>query len=470
MAGLIQPLLMPGVRLDRDARSEAARALERARLPWVMGFCLFGGDVETVAALTARLEDAAGRSLRFASDMERGGGQQVRGLPTHPPLGVLGRVARPEEVRDVARAAAADARSVGIDVLFAPVLDVRSEPRNPIVGARSFGEDAGLVARLGAAFCEGARAGGAFPVGKHWPGHGATTEDSHDACPRVDEPAARLRERDLAPFVAAAAAGCRAFMTAHVRYPTLDPSGVVATFSRLLVDEARALGDTEQPLLLVTDALLMAGALGPGVDETEAARRALEAGADVLLYPEDPERVAAALFHVAPARASVLHRAAADATARIARTWGRRLPAAPRRDMAALADDLAARAVRAAGIGASAAREVVLVDDDGTTAAPAHGAELARCLTDAGRRVTRVHPREEAAVTAPAGSVLVVLAEVRAWKGASGISPETRGWLLAQGAGHEQVALAPAPLPGARTVIGTGPELERALAGALLGG
>ena len=128
MKQLAAPLLMPGVRLDRDAGGETKRALERARLPWVMGFCLFGGELEQVASLVRNLEDAAGRELRFASDMERGGGQQVRGLATHPPLGVFGAVADAAEVEAIARAAASQARRAGVDVLFAPVLDVRSEP------------------------------------------------------------------------------------------------------------------------------------------------------------------------------------------------------------------------------------------------------------------------------------------------------------------------------------------------------
>ena len=466
MKQLAAPLLMPGVRLDRDAGGETKRALERARLPWVMGFCLFGGELEQVASLVRNLEDAAGRELRFASDMERGGGQQVRGLATHPPLGVFGAVADAAEVEAIARAAASQARRAGVDVLFAPVLDVRSEPRNPIVGARSFGSDAQRVAELGAAYCRGALAGGAFPVGKHWPGHGPTVDDSHDACPLVEVPGDVLRARDLLPFEAAARAGCRAFMTAHVRYPTLDPSGVVATFSRVLCDEARALGDAERPMVLVSDALLMAGALGEGVDETEAARRALEAGVDVLLYPEQPEDVAAHLFDVDAARAARLAEQAEAARERLARTWGVRPPAAAPDAAAALVASVAARAVQPLAEHLAPARAVLVVDDDGTPESPVHGAVLMECLTDAGIPVRRVFSRGDylppPASVAPA--TVVVAAEVRAWKGAAGVSEPLQEWLGRLPPHTPRVGLAPAHLDGIPGVIGHGPELEAALA------
>ncbi len=472
MTSFAHALLMPGVRLDRDARAEERLALTRARAPWTMGFCLFGGDAERVRALTERLEDAAGRSLRFASDMERGAGQQVRDLMTHPPLGVLGATADPHEVECLARAAAAEARSVGVDVLFAPVLDVRSEPRNPIVGARSFGADSARVASLGAAYCRGAIAGGAFPVGKHWPGHGATTADSHDARPVVEIDATTLRDRDQAPFRAAAAAGCRAFMTAHVAYPTLDPSGEIATFSRPLLDDARALvPDGDAPMILVSDALLMAGALGVGIDESEAARRALAAGIDVLLYPSEPERIAAHLFDVEAPRARALERSADAALERLRRTWGVRLATVPREDSRALGADLATRALCAVADRVAPTRSVLLVDDDGTLDAPVHGLALATRLAERGVRVRRCASRD-GGLPGPAtldAETVVVLAEVRAWKGAAGVSAPLGAWLAALPPSMPRVALAPSPVDGVPTTIGHGPELELALADLLSG-
>src|SRR5262245_4279942 len=152
MPMLERPLIVPAIRLDRDAAAESTKAIERAKAPWVAGFCLFGGEAHAVAALLARVRDAAGRPIFVASDMERGAGQQVEGLRTLPDLAVLGLAGTVADAEGFGAITARDARSVGVDVLFAPVLDVRSEPDNPIVGNRAFGYDPDRVAVLGAAF------------------------------------------------------------------------------------------------------------------------------------------------------------------------------------------------------------------------------------------------------------------------------------------------------------------------------
>ncbi|MFV1959412.1 MAG: glycoside hydrolase family 3 N-terminal domain-containing protein, partial [Planctomycetota bacterium] len=198
MTVLDLPLLVPAVRLDgEDVDAQVASALDRARAPWTGGFLLFGGEAEQVRTLTGRLRDAAGRDLLIASDMERGAGQQVRGLRRLPAAGVLGLAATPGEVEGFGEITARDARSVGVNVLFAPVLDVLSEPANPIVGTRAFGWDPDRVALLGRAWMRGAIRGGALPVAKHYPGHGATTRDSHVDVPEVGDGAQRLLARDL---------------------------------------------------------------------------------------------------------------------------------------------------------------------------------------------------------------------------------------------------------------------------------
>jgi beta-glucosidase-like glycosyl hydrolase len=289
------PLLVPGIRLDRDAKAEEALALRRAARPWVAGFLLFGGEADGVRRLTQRLRDAAGRPVFVASDMERGAGQQVAGLRVLPEAGVFGLAATPEEVEAAGETTARDARSVGVDVLFAPVVDVRSEPRNPIVGNRAFGHDPDRVALLAGAWCRGALRGGAAPTAKHWPGHGATTADSHDAVPQVREPAGRIVPRDVVPFLRVLReSGCPAVMTAHVAYPALDRTGRIATFSPPILKRLRQGIADPDDVAVFTDALLMAGALGAG-SETDAARAALEAGCDLLLYPEEPEAVAEGL-------------------------------------------------------------------------------------------------------------------------------------------------------------------------------
>jgi len=303
-------LIVPAVRLDKaatpdDAAREIQTALRRAAEPWVAGFLLFGGEAAQVAALTADLRSAAGRPIFIASDMERGAGQQIEGLRLLPPYGLVGLAGTPEEAAALGAATAWDARSVGIDVLFAPCVDVRSELANPILGNRSFGYDPHRVALLGAATCDGILHAGLLPVAKHFPGHGATTTDSHDEVPTVGATRAELERRDLVPFEHLLDGLCPAIMTAHVRYPALDVSGDIATFSEPIIAQARVMaGEGGDDLVVFTDALLMAGALEEG-GEADAAVRALRAGCDVLLYPEDPEAVAA---HLAEAPADLAPR------------------------------------------------------------------------------------------------------------------------------------------------------------------
>jgi beta-glucosidase-like glycosyl hydrolase len=478
MAGLEQPLIVPAIRLDRDAAAEEAKALERAKAPWVAGFCLFGGEAEAVRALVLRLREAAGRPIFVASDMERGAGQQVEGLRTLPDLAVLGLAGTVPEAEAFGTITARDARSVGIDVLFAPVLDVRSEPDNPIVGNRAIGYDPDRVATLGAAFCRGALDGGALPVAKHYPGHGATRGDSHDSTPTVDDRADLVRERDLAPFLRAVEEGCPAVMTAHVAYSSLDPSGDVATFSRPILAALREHEKAKDLIAVFTDALMMAGALAPG-GEAEAARRALVAGCDALLIPEDPERLAATIgerdgwqsaAEVAADRLSTLTEAAENAGGSEADDGA--VDAAPLR--------VADRAFRLQGGYLLDPEEpsgcVVVLDDD---AEPTRGRALAERARASGVDIYALRVPKEGALPAIPDRIvpttIVVMSSVRAWKGSSRVSArcaELYDKLFAASKGRAQSAwLTPrAPtVPYAVHLPGTGPDVEAVLADRLFG-
>lgn len=470
------PLIVPAIRLDRDGAKEAALARERARQPWVAGFIVFGGEQQQVQALLAELRERAGRPIFVASDMERGAGQQVRGLTHLPDLGIYGLAATPAEAADHGERTAREAHAVGVDVLFGPVLDVRSEPDNPIVGNRALGWDPARVGLLGAAWCRGALRGGAAPVGKHVPGHGGTLADSHDAVPVVEETRVRLEERDMLPFrVALHEGACPALMTAHVAYPALDASRTIASFSPSILDLVRRLAPDPDLLCLFSDALGMSGALGMG-SETLGARAALKAGCDVLLYPEEPERVAAELFEGSGAR---LLPQAEQALARVRALLGRiELAGAEARGAAAPAADLplavARRALALAGGEAlRPERRWVLVLDDDTV--EWRGRVLAEAGREAGVPVTvvRVKEGERPPASLPAAGPLtaVVMASVRAWKGASGVSPALKALLddltaQAASAGHPlQVAwLAPRATGPGLLLPGGGPAVERALA------
>ncbi len=476
------PLLVPAIRLDRDDGTEEATALRRAQQPWVAGFILFGGEAEQVARLTAQLREAAGRPIFIGSDMERGAGQQVRGLTRLPDAGIVGMGGTPDDAAALGALTAREARSVGIDVIFAPCVDVRSEIDNPILGNRSYGFDPHRVGVLGASFAAGVSMAGALPVAKHFPGHGATSEDSHETMPVVHAPRHELEMRDLAPFERLLGIGeVPAIMTAHVAYPALDESGTIATFSELIVERARSYVLEGMPDLLVfTDAMIMAGALVEG-GEVEAARRALGAGCDALLYPAEPEAVAEAL-----AMADHVLRAPMDRAAGHMATFLERLAAAedelqrfmPEMDDAAPMR-VARRAVRMA-LGTNSWEWpscLVVIDDDGIEDrgrvlaghAEAHRpVHLLRVTDNPAEELAKLHrPRGNESWT------IVVMASARGWKGASGVSPaclemvdNIQAWLERDIHATSKVLWCTPRGVGAlgAHIPGSGPHLEEALA------
>ncbi len=278
-------LVMPAIRLPDD---DLDMHLEFARRG-VGGFCVFGGDRATLPGIVARLREAAPHPLLFAGDFEDGVGQQVAGMTRHPPAAALD--ADAAELSGIRTAV--EARGLGFTMVFAPVADVCSNLANPIINARAFPD----AAACAAAYVRGARRLGLRTCAKHFPGHGATGEDSHDTLPVVDASDETWRTRDLPPFAACIEAGVDAVMTAHVACPALTGSPTLpATLSRAVMTDLLR-GDLGFSGLLLTDALLMAGVL-VGRTEPEAAIASLEAGCDVLLCPDDVEGVLAAVTEV----------------------------------------------------------------------------------------------------------------------------------------------------------------------------
>lgn len=285
-------MIMPAIRIDREGLDQAA-ATARRQVESVdpAGFIIFGGRAADVAALTADLNARAGRRLLFGADLERGAGQQFTGLTVLPtPMAIAACHEAEEMARRAGENTACEALSVGINLVFAPVCDVNTAPRNPIINVRGFSNDPSQVSRLAAAWIEGAQANGVLCCAKHFPGHGAAVGDSHLELPAGVEDPEELRRVHLAPFRAAIGAGVSAIMTAHITVPAIGETGA-ATLSMAVVGGLlrEELGFTG---LVVTDALIMSGI---GVSEEEAAVRALKAGCDLLLYPSDPEKVKTAL-------------------------------------------------------------------------------------------------------------------------------------------------------------------------------
>ncbi len=263
----------------------------------VGGFIMSVGSPLDVAEKANALQRLSGVPLLFSADLEAGAGFRFRGghfLPNAIDLG--GATVFPAQMalgaaRDTAlayaqgRATAREGRALGIHIAYGPVLDVNNNPANPVINTRSFGEDPALVARLGAALVRGIQENGMLATGKHFPGHGDTETNSHLSLSTVTASRARLDSVELVPFRAAVDAGVGAMMTYHGILPALDSSGVPATLSpQVLTGLLReSLGFRG---LVITDAMDMAGVVQQ-FGALDAAKRAVAAGAEVLLMPTD---------------------------------------------------------------------------------------------------------------------------------------------------------------------------------------
>lgn len=265
---------------------EEDEALGRVRAGRLGGIILFRrnvGPLTDVAALLRRFVDAtpAGLPLLVAVDQEGGRVERLRDEPILrlPPMRELAAQDDPELTREAARALGEQLAMLGFTMDFAPVLDVDTNPDNPVIGDRSFGRDAQTVARHGLAFAAGLEEAGLLSCAKHFPGHGDTDLDSHLALPRLSHDRARLDRVELEPF-RRAVGRIPAVMTAHVVFDALDPR-VPATLSRRVVT-----GLLREELgweaVVVSDDLEMKAVMN-GWSVPDAAVLAIEAGCDQLL-------------------------------------------------------------------------------------------------------------------------------------------------------------------------------------------
>lgn len=254
------------------------------------GFILFRRNIATpgqVARLCADLcrHYPADDPPLISVDQEGGRVARLRAPFTELPAArMLGRVyaltGSLELVRAAAAVTAAELTSVGINVNYAPVLDVDSNPANPIIGDRAYGPTPALVSTVASAIIAVYQAHGLLACGKHFPGHGDTAVDSHRALPIVPRARESLEDIELPPFHAAVAAGVGAIMTAHVRYPALDPDWPATLSPAILTGLLR--GQLGFDGLIVTDNMEMRGVWGRW-PAAELTRRAVSAGCDLFI-------------------------------------------------------------------------------------------------------------------------------------------------------------------------------------------
>jgi len=418
-------LLFPAIRWDLAARfAKEAPGIEAALALGVGGFIIFGGDADAVRELTTGLRARSREPLLLGADLERGAGQQFGGAIQLPPLAAIGSLDDLSITRQAAALTAREALALGVNWIFAPVADLDIEPRNPIVGTRAFGADPVRVAAHVTAWIEGCHAEGALCCAKHFPGHGRTTVDSHEALPVVDAARAVL-DADLTPFRAAVVAGVDAIMTAHVAFPALDPAGAPATLSPVMLDSLLR-RDLEFEGMIVTDAMIMKGLIGEDGNETGAGLRALAAGCDALLYPTDLGAVATAVAQAAGneltrarlARALARVNAAVAVAPTAARgAWGRSA------DLA-WAEAVALRTIRFERGSGECAREfdLLTVDDDlgGPWPPPSRDPFLSSL------RAAGFDPRPVDALDGGRAAVVTVFADIRGWKGTASFRDAAR--------------------------------------------
>lgn len=251
----------------------------------VGGLIMFGGEIYEAAILINELQKISKIPLFIASDLERGAGNQLTSAISFPFLMAIGATGSEEFAYFQGKITALEARAVGINWTFAPVVDVNSNPDNPIINIRAFGEDPELVAKLGSAFIRGCQDGRLIATAKHFPGHGDTSLDSHTTLAFIPADRDRLDKVELYPFKVAIKTGVKSIMTAHIALPSID-NNIPVTLSEKIIG-----GILRKELgfkgLVVTDAMTMGG-ITNNYWVGEAAVRAILAGVDMVLMPPDP--------------------------------------------------------------------------------------------------------------------------------------------------------------------------------------
>ena len=246
------------------------------------------GQPGEVSALCEELKRIAGRPFILAVDQEGGRVARLRGPPfaALPTMREVGKHRDPALAERLGRLLAFELRAVGFDWNFAPVLDVDTNPANPVIGDRSLSDDSAVVAQLGVALARGLEAGGVASCGKHFPGHGDTTQDSHQTLPHLPHSLERLRRVELVPFRAFSQARMAALMTAHVVFTAVEPDLPATMSSKVL------LGILRQELgfdgVLVSDDLEMK-AISDHYTLGEVVPTSVLAGVDLFLACHHPE-------------------------------------------------------------------------------------------------------------------------------------------------------------------------------------
>ncbi len=294
--------VMPNVSEDKySVDNDYRENIHRLASSGIAGFCVFQGKLEETRTMITELQKIANGTLLMSADYEYGLPMRLEGGTAFPQAMAVGKANDTAMTRKIAQAIAREARGIGIHWNFAPVCDVNSNPKNPIINIRSFGETSEAITPHIVAMIEGMQSEGVLASAKHFPGHGDTAVDSHLSLPSLTYSLDRLEQTELPPFRAAISAGVRSVMVAHLAAPTLVAEGKkhLDDNSRFPIEDntpaslSRAVttGFLRNSLnfrgLTVTDALEMQS-ITNHYSSGEAAVRAMDAGSDVILIPDNP--------------------------------------------------------------------------------------------------------------------------------------------------------------------------------------
>lgn len=283
IAQKIGQVIMP--RIDFNDPNSIPRAKRLVQECEVGGFIIFNAKRDLLKETTSELQSLAKIPLLFGCDAERGVGQIVSDMTLFPFTMSLGAADDVDLVYNQASFIAKEMKECGLNLLFAPIADINSNPDNPIINMRSYGDDPDLVSRLCAAFIQGAQDNGVLACAKHFPGHGRTGVDSHVDLPILHTALETLQDCDLIPFQRSIEAGVASIMTAHIAFQEIGDGSAVTISNGLISDVLR--DEMGFQGLAITDSLHMEGIIKLGSEEY-LANKALNAGCDIILDPQDP--------------------------------------------------------------------------------------------------------------------------------------------------------------------------------------
>ncbi len=266
-----------------EVADETAAFLAQAKIGGVLLFAHNFENPAQVAELTNQIQESRSELPLWVSVDHEGGRVQrfKRGFTRIPDATTIGATQSPQLAFEISELIARELHAVGINLNFCPVADIATNPKNPVLGNRSFGSTPDLVAKMVSAVIRGHLVRGIQPCLKHFPGHGDTSTDSHFALPRIDTPLEILKEREFIPFLKGFRSKCSMVMSAHILNSQLDPHWPATLSTRILQEILR--GDLGYSGVIVSDDMEMK-AMTDHFGAQEVPVRALQAGCDLLIY------------------------------------------------------------------------------------------------------------------------------------------------------------------------------------------